>query len=317
MSRSISTEDRISALPDPIIWHILSFVPTKTAAITSILSKRWNPLWLSVLILHFEDETFQNMESFSHFMSSVFLLRDITLPIRSFHLNRSKRYGIETQNINRFVHAIAQRGIENLNLELSGSITLPRSVFSCRTLVVLHLQWITVKDLSQLVLLSGCPILEELHAESLIVRNKEWLVSLNFVRQKFPSLPKLITANITKSSHSLALFLALLCRAKSQLLRAELDFENEEEFEEVVDNWVYPTIIPDCLSTQLKTCLLKGYECTDRELQFAKYIMQNSEVLKTMSIKSASSIDTNTKHQIWMKLASCTRASSTCKLLFD
>lgn len=215
-------------------------------------------------------------------------------------------------------------------------------------------------------LLSGCPILEELHAESLIVRNKEWLVSLNFVRQKFPSLPKLITANITKSSHSLALFLALLCRAKSQLLRAELDtshlihlkfrnltnmelilkhnhcekwnwwllkalkhcpklqnltihqdFENEEEFEEVVDNWVYPTIIPDCLSTQLKTCLLKGYECTDRELQFAKYIMQNSEVLKTMSIKSASSIDTNTKHQIWMKLASCTRASSTCKLLFD
>lgn len=151
MSRSISTEDRISALPDPIIWHILSFVPTKTAAITSILSKRWNPLWLSVLILHFEDETFQNMESFSHFMSSVFLLRDITLPIRSFHLNRSKRYGIETQDINRFVHAIAQRGIENLNLELSGSITLPRSVFSCRTLVVLHLQWITVKDLSQLV----------------------------------------------------------------------------------------------------------------------------------------------------------------------
>lgn len=224
MSRSISTEDRISSLPDPIICHILSFVPTKTAAITSILSKRWNPLWLSVLVLHFEDETFQNLVSFSHFMSSVFLLRDITLPLRSFHLNRSKRYGIEPQDINRFVHAVAQRGIENLNLELSGMIALPRSTFSCRTLVFLHLKWITVKDLSQLVvdfpllkkldlscvlleraeyiiqLLSGSPILEELQAECLIVQNKEWLVSLNFVREKFPSLPKLITANITKST---------------------------------------------------------------------------------------------------------------------
>jgi len=87
--------------------------------------------------------------------------------------------------------------------------------------------------------------------------------------------------------------------------------------EEVVDNWVDPAIIPECLSTQLKTCLLKGYKCTVCELQFAKYIMQNSEVLKTMSIKSASSVDTNAKHQILKKLASCTRDSSTCKLLFD
>ncbi|RHN45863.1 putative F-box domain-containing protein [Medicago truncatula] len=108
MSRSNPKEDRISALPNPIIWHILSFLPTKTAAITSILSKRWNPLWLSVLILHFEDETFQNMESFSHFMSSVFLLRDITLPLRSFHLKCSKASGIQPQDINRFVHAYEQ-----------------------------------------------------------------------------------------------------------------------------------------------------------------------------------------------------------------
>jgi hypothetical protein len=176
---------------------------------------------------------------------SVFTLRDITLPLRSFHLNCSKAPGIQPQDINRFVHAAAQRGIENLNLEMSGMITLPRSVFSCRTLVVLHLKWITVKDLSPLVvdfpllkklhlsgvllecaeymiqLLSGCPILEELQAERLIVKNKEWLVSLIFVREKFPSLPKLITANITKSTRSLTLLLTLLCR-ESQLLRAEL-----------------------------------------------------------------------------------------------
>ncbi|PNX93525.1 F-box/LRR-repeat protein [Trifolium pratense] len=51
MSRSIPTEDRISSLPDPILHHILSFLPTKLAATTSILSKRWNPQWLSVPVL--------------------------------------------------------------------------------------------------------------------------------------------------------------------------------------------------------------------------------------------------------------------------
>jgi len=77
-----------------------------------------------------------------------------------------------------------------------------------------------------------------------------------------------------------------------------------------------PAITPECLSTQLRTCFLKGFKCTECELQFAKYIMQNSKVLNTMSIESASSVDKNAKYQMLMKSASWTRASSTCKLLF-
>jgi len=78
-----------------------------------------------------------------------------------------------------------------------------------------------------------------------------------------------------------------------------------------------PAIIPECLSTQLKTCLLKGFKHSECGLQFAKYIMQNSKVLNTMSIKRLSSIDMNAKYQMLMKSTSWTRASPTCKLLFD
>jgi len=77
-----------------------------------------------------------------------------------------------------------------------------------------------------------------------------------------------------------------------------------------------PAFTLECLSTQLRTSLLKGFKCTECELQFAKYIMQNSKVLNTMSMKTASSVDINVKYQMLMKSASWTRASSTCKLLF-
>ncbi|MCI10311.1 F-box/LRR-repeat protein [Trifolium medium] len=66
MSRSIPTDDRISSLPDPILYHIISFLPTKSAATTTILSKRWNPLWLCVPTLNFDDTQFKDYIGLLH-----------------------------------------------------------------------------------------------------------------------------------------------------------------------------------------------------------------------------------------------------------
>ncbi|MCH91865.1 F-box/FBD/LRR-repeat protein [Trifolium medium] len=145
MSQSIPTEDRISSLPDPILHHILSFLPTKFAASTTILSKRWNPLWLSVPTLHFDDMPFKDYISFRHFVLTFFLLRDITLPIQSFNLNCSRHHLLDARDINRFVYAAVQRGgVEKLLIKMFGpvplNVKLPSNIFNCKTLVVLHLR---------------------------------------------------------------------------------------------------------------------------------------------------------------------------------
>ena len=176
-------------------------------------------------------------------MSSVFLSRDITLPIRSFHLKCTKDPTLHQHDINRFVYAPVQRGgIENLNLDIhlekNLEIKLPPMIFSCRTLVVLHLTRIKLNDLFHMVvdfpllktlhlkwinlklieylpkLLSGCPILEELHTNYLHVDKHLGLVVLEEKSQYFPNL---IRANI--SDFTTNILLNVICRVK--VLRAE------------------------------------------------------------------------------------------------
>ncbi|KAM0861096.1 hypothetical protein ACQ4PT_046111 [Festuca glaucescens] len=50
--------DRLSALPDDLLQHILSFAPARKAAASAILSRRWRPLWRSSSVLNLDSEPY-------------------------------------------------------------------------------------------------------------------------------------------------------------------------------------------------------------------------------------------------------------------
>ncbi|AES63194.2 F-box/RNI/FBD-like domain protein [Medicago truncatula] len=150
--------DRIGSLPDEILIHILSFVPTKQAFVTSILSKRWTHLWCFVPNLDFSDTKLKNGEDssrFSNFVNTVFHSQDCfgSHAINSFILDIDHFFSgllpCGTYYINGWVDILVERKVQYLNLYLHAPVnweetippTLPTAIFTSTTLVVLKLCW--------------------------------------------------------------------------------------------------------------------------------------------------------------------------------
>jgi hypothetical protein len=134
--------DMIGSLPEDILTRILSSVPTKQAVATSILSKLWIHLWCYVPILDFTETNLEDLESvrrFKEFVSSVLLSRKAAgnHSINTFILG-IQRYSSRTHvRHSSPIHAYHNNLIRKLTLAPS----LPVSILTCTTLVVLKLRW--------------------------------------------------------------------------------------------------------------------------------------------------------------------------------
>ncbi|XP_009150780.2 F-box/LRR-repeat protein At3g58930 [Brassica rapa] len=148
--------DRIGSLPEEVLSHILSFLTTKEAAITSILSKRWRNLFTLVPNLDIDDSVFLNpeegkrerdgiLQSFMDFVDRVLALQGDT-PIKKFSLKC--KTGIDTDRVNRWIRNALQRGVTSLELVLdfprhgddSYMYLLPVEMFVSTKLVELSLR---------------------------------------------------------------------------------------------------------------------------------------------------------------------------------
>ncbi|XP_058786189.1 FBD-associated F-box protein At4g10400-like [Vicia villosa] len=222
-------EDKISGLPDSVIDHILSFLPTKIVVATSLLSKHWKQFWRSQHSLYFDDASFPDAFAFCQFLKSIMVRRDKTLPILSFHLI-CRRYTLSDNDFEYFAIGANFNGVENVIIDFclpttlpptlslkelrSLTTTLPPLFLTSTTLSVLklkkvnlsmirriHLPSLKVLHLESVIfimyeylksLIYGCPILQELEINDLRVN-----ITYMMIPRPMPCIPSLIRANIS------------------------------------------------------------------------------------------------------------------------
>ncbi|KAL5547400.1 hypothetical protein UlMin_007087 [Ulmus minor] len=162
-----SNVDRISNLPDSIILHILSLLPTVDVVRTSLISKRWRHLWNSVPALEFcdvgvEQKQFYNFvnKCLEHRMIGKCRLND--LGIKRFKLEMHGNGG-SSVHADRWLSLAVQQHLEELDLHIEPRIFCKPSFHYCiPSLTVLKLYGLRLDDEVFYNLIMGCPSLKKL-----------------------------------------------------------------------------------------------------------------------------------------------------------
>nr|ACZ74691.1 cyclin-like F-box [Phaseolus vulgaris] len=162
--------DIMSSFPDSILCYILSFLPTKDVVATSVLSKRWKLLWLSVTSMDFDhhDRMDFDKDACSRFLVPVYsflLWRDMDQPLHRLRLRCCSFYN--HYRVQTWIKAAMRRSgkLKHLDLNLDLFLAVPSVVFSCKTLVVLKLSHLMLSNISFVHL----PLLKILHLNSVIL----------------------------------------------------------------------------------------------------------------------------------------------------
>ncbi|KAH0896580.1 hypothetical protein HID58_046148 [Brassica napus] len=169
--------DRLSQLPDDLLIKILSFVPTKCAVATSILSKRWLSLWTLVASLVFEDFSEEEDEEINEIHGLCYLHKAAVL--ERFHLNSTSE--CSAWEIGLWVRIAVDRFVRDLKISFCYDHCLTLETLQLRRVILSEvpcrlsfpsltkLRLLSVKysdDGSFSRIVSNCPILDDLVVET-------------------------------------------------------------------------------------------------------------------------------------------------------
>ncbi|XP_024012973.1 LOW QUALITY PROTEIN: F-box protein At3g59000 [Eutrema salsugineum] len=155
--------DRMSSLPDELLCHILSFLTTKEAALTSILAKRWRNLLALVPYLDIDDSVFLHPEegkrdrteiiqSFMDFVDRVMAIQGDS-PIKKFSLKCLTE--VDSDRVDGWISNVLARGVSDLDLlvildtDIDDNYRLSPKCFESSTLAKLkigcgiHIGWLS------------------------------------------------------------------------------------------------------------------------------------------------------------------------------
>ncbi|GAU12185.1 hypothetical protein TSUD_01520 [Trifolium subterraneum] len=311
-------EDRISNLPDFIIGHILTFLDNKNAIKTSVLSWRWRYMWTFITKLSFNDSKLpvsfprEKTTWFVNYVSRV-LLHLNSACIEEFSLHINEKY--DSCLINQWISAVSNKkvkridvwsyqecdlffcplfkcqSLEELVLVITGgcSIKIPTFV-GLSSLTVLNFAGITFtcysSHTSKEVTLNF-PVLREyktrwctwLDVKSLTLEApllKKYLSGQEHYLAGIPEFGLLrhLELHYVTGEALLGLLLKSPCLETLVCYRL-LDFYGEDPFK--------CATVPDCFLSTLKEVEFENITDHKCELSFAKFVMENAQVLERIS----------------------------------
>ncbi|CAA7017387.1 unnamed protein product [Microthlaspi erraticum] len=194
--RRIEGEDKISALPDDLLVHILLFVSTEDAVRTMILSKRWRFVWTMLPKLWYpeinDDNTHKIFTSglFGRFLGRLFgkqrsIWRFVEESLQLHKAPILELLAIElgprcpvNVDVEKWIVDAVDRRVRELGLVLNWSskpTSLPTSLYTCDTLVKLYLSYKILVDVPSPVCL---PSLKTLFLQHVVYKDEDSLVRL-------------------------------------------------------------------------------------------------------------------------------------------
>ncbi|KAJ1410099.1 Leucine-rich repeat domain superfamily [Sesbania bispinosa] len=181
---SENKEDRLSDLPDCVLTHLMSFMPTKDIVRTCIFSRRWKDLWKRVpsLTLHSSYSRVRQITTFNNFVLKVLSLRDDSVPLRYLDFHHIGR--VPPQLLERILEYVVSHSVEQIKLHANcdPDLPLPPCLFSCQTLTSLDL---SIERGCPVVLLPRSLNLTTVWNSSMLRISNATLVNLSIVASPF------------------------------------------------------------------------------------------------------------------------------------
>ncbi|KAJ6417198.1 hypothetical protein OIU84_002995 [Salix udensis] len=339
-----ANEDVISELRDDILCYMLSFLPTKSAVATSILSTRWRNLWKSVTILDIYDG-----------------ISDLAL---SYDFSCANAW---MTHLSRWISSSAIMGnVEELIFSINFPVRLPENLYCCEKLVALklhghirfdNLQSVCLPSLKALhlehlrmlnntaieVLLSGSPALEELELEMEGRDSRRSVHRADSLRKAdlcFGYQEDVFNVGIEEYANMVVQFYRQISGVKTlslsnfniqTLLGAAVSkfpclgnlptFRNLIHLEVRVGDeyvWILPEILQCCSDLEVFVLILvieyKVFQGESGETEMLEYFLSNALVLKKMTITHPHDLET-LEVDVLKRLSTCPKGSDACQIV--
>ncbi|KAM0913674.1 hypothetical protein ACQ4PT_012020 [Festuca glaucescens] len=300
----VSGVDRIGALPDSILHHVLSFLPAQAAVQTCVLARRWRHIWRSTTglrIVALEDDHHVVVEELRKFVDHLLILRERT-DLDSVEIKFNEFCEEDQPYVKTWVRYTLMCKVRTLTLSVRGCeyMYLEDLLLVSRHLGTLDLYGVGLK--AAFLDFANCPVLENLKMTSCDIcagkissRSMKHLSITSCrsdldcrVRVSTPGLLSLKLVDFSDNCSSDCVLLGGISSAKHlKLLSGSRNF-------------VFTRDLKHCPTfSNLKTLLLNEYWCEAPDLDPLACILKNSPILEKLTIQLLSK---GPAHKVEMKV---------------